>query len=152
MVTDAYLATLPGRAAFAKRLTELYNYERYGLPQKAGSRYFYTRNDGLQPQSALYVRDGLNGTGRVLIDPNTWAKDGATALGEWEPSPDGRHLLYAVQDGGTDWRIVRDVASLKGEKVNYLSLMLVQNPKRQRGELRRGCRKRKAEQQSEAAS
>ncbi|MCE1242853.1 precorrin-2 C(20)-methyltransferase [Oryzomicrobium sp.] len=45
--------------------------------------------------------------------------------------------------GSPDERIVRDVASLKGEKVNYLSLMLVQNPKRQRGELRRGCRKRK---------
>ena len=112
-VTDAYLATLPGRAAFAKRMTELYNYERFGLPQKAGSRYFYTRNDGLQPQSVLYVRDGLSGEGRVLIDPNTWAKDGATALGEWDPSPDGRYLLYSVQDGGTDWRIVRviDVAT-----------------------------------------
>jgi precorrin-2/cobalt-factor-2 C20-methyltransferase len=47
--------------------------------------------------------------------------------------------------GSHDERIVRDVASLKGEKVNYLSLMLVQTPKRQRGELRRGCRKRKAE-------
>lgn len=45
--------------------------------------------------------------------------------------------------GSPDERIVRDVVSLKGEKVNYLSLMLVQNPKRQRGELRRGCRKRK---------
>lgn len=51
--------------------------------------------------------------------------------------------------GSPDERIVRDVVSLKGEKVNYLSLMLVQNPKRQRGELRRGCRKR-AEQQAEA--
>lgn len=45
--------------------------------------------------------------------------------------------------GSPDERIVRDLASLKGEKVNYLSLMLVQNPKRVRGELRRGCRKRK---------
>ncbi len=54
--------------------------------------------------------------------------------------------------GAPDERIVRDVASLKGEKVNYLSLMLVQNPKRQRGELRRGCRKRKAEQQDETAA
>ncbi len=45
--------------------------------------------------------------------------------------------------GSPDERIVRDVASLKGEKVNYLSLMLVQNPKRERGELRRGCRQRK---------
>ena len=61
----------------------------------------------------LYVREGLKGEGRVLIDPNLWAKDGATALAEWNPSEDGKHLLYSVQDGGTDWRIVRvkDVAT-----------------------------------------
>lgn len=114
-VTDAYLDTLPGRDAFKARMTELYNYERFGLPKKAGSRYFYTRNDGLQPQSVLYVRDGLHGEGRVLVDPNQWAKDGATALAEWTPSEDGKYLLYSVQDGGTDWRIVRvmDVATGK---------------------------------------
>lgn len=114
-VTDAYLDTLPGRDAFAKRMTELYNYERFGLPTKAGTRYFYSRNDGLQPQSVLYVREGLKGEGRILIDPNSWAKDGATALAEWTPSEDGKHLLYSVQDGGTDWRIVRvkDVATGK---------------------------------------
>ncbi len=50
--------------------------------------------------------------------------------------------------GSPEERILRDVASLKGEKVNYLSLMLVQNPKRQRGELRRGCRQRQAAQES----
>jgi prolyl oligopeptidase len=112
-VTDAYLATLPGRDTLKKRMTELYNYERFGLPTKAGTRYFYTRNDGLQPQSVLYVREGLKGEGRVLIDPNLWAKDGATALAEWNPSEDGKHLLYSVQDGGTDWRVVRvkDVAT-----------------------------------------
>ena len=112
-VTDAYLDTLPGRDAFKARMTELYNYERFGLPTKAGTRYFYSRNDGLQPQSVLYVREGLKGEGRVLIDPNLWAKDGATALAEWEPSDDGKRLLYSVQDGGTDWRIVRvkDVAT-----------------------------------------
>src|SRR3546814_297733 len=94
-------------------MTELYKYERFGRPEKAGDRYFYTRNDGLQPQSLLYVRDGLAGEGRVRIDPNAWAKDGATARAEWTPSKDGTHLLYAVQDGGTDWRIVRvkDVAT-----------------------------------------
>jgi len=106
-VTDAYLATLPGRAAFKQRMTQLYEYERFGIPDKAGSRYFYTRNTGLQNQSVLYVRDSLNGTPRMLIDPNTWSADGATALAEWQPSDDGRHLLYAVQDGGTDWRTVR---------------------------------------------
>ena len=44
--------------------------------------------------------------------------------------------------GAPEQRVVHDVARLRGEKVNYLSLLLVQNPKRQRGELRRGCRKR----------
>ena len=47
--------------------------------------------------------------------------------------------------GSPDERIVRDVASLKDGNVNYLSLLLVQNPKRQRGELRRGCRRRAQE-------
>ncbi|MEA3031933.1 MAG: prolyl oligopeptidase [Sphingomonadales bacterium] len=112
-VTEAFLAALPGRDAIRARMTELYNYERFTNPEKAGNRYFYTRNDGLQNQAVLYVRDGLDGAPRILIDPNSWSQDGATALAEWHPSHDGRLLLYSVQDGGTDWRIVRvlDVAT-----------------------------------------
>ena len=59
--------------------------------------------------------------------------------------------VFVEKVGAPDERIVRDVSSLKGEKVNYLSLMLVQNPKRVRGELRRGCRKRKAAADGESA-
>jgi prolyl oligopeptidase len=112
-VTDAYLATLPQRAVFRDRIKALYNYERFGVPVKAGGRYFYTRNSGLQNQSVLYVRDALNGEGRVLIDPNGWAKDGATALASWRPSEDGKKLLFGIQDGGTDWRTLKvlDVAT-----------------------------------------
>ena len=89
-VTQAFLATLPARAAFRARMTQMYDYERFGLPERKGSRYFYTRNDGLQNQAVLYVREGLNGAPRMLIDPNTWSQDGATALAEWDPSEDGR--------------------------------------------------------------
>ncbi|MBA4772793.1 MAG: S9 family peptidase [Sphingomonas sp.] len=112
-VTSAYLATLPGRDAFKARMKQLYSYERFGTPVQQGGRYFYTHNSGLQNQSALYVRDSLNGPGRVLIDPNGWAKDGATALAEWCPSPDGKKLLYTIQDGGSDWRTMKvlDVAT-----------------------------------------
>ncbi len=106
-VTQSYLATVPGREILRKRLAALYDYERYGVPRKAGARYFYTRNSGLQNQSPLYVREGLSGEQRVLVDPNAFAQDGATALAEWTPSDDGKYLLYAVQDGGTDWRILR---------------------------------------------
>lgn len=114
-VTDAFLETLPLRDWFKKRMTALYDYERYGLPVKKGGHYFYSHNSGLQNQSLLFVRDGLNGEPRLLIDPNTWSKDGATALAEWTPSDDGKRLAYAIQDGGTDWRTVKvmDVASGK---------------------------------------
>jgi len=112
-VTDAFLETLPLRDKFKARMTELYDYERFNVPEKKGGRYFYTRNDGLQNQSVLFVRDSIDGEGRILIDPNTWSADGATALSEWVPSEDGSHLLYSIQDGGTDWRTVKilDVAT-----------------------------------------
>ena len=106
-LTSSYLATLTGRAVFEQRIRELYNYERFGIPEKKGNRYFYTRNSGLQNQNVLHVREGVNGTPRMLIDPNTWSADGATALAEWTPSEDGRRILYSIQEGGTDWRVVR---------------------------------------------
>lgn len=114
-VTNAYLATLPGRDTFKARIKQLFDYERFGVPTHKGSRYFYSHNSGLQNQAVLWVRDSLNGAGRVLIDPNGWAKDGATALSEWVPSEDGNRLVYGIQDGGTDWRTVKvmDVATGK---------------------------------------
>jgi prolyl oligopeptidase len=106
-LTDAYLATLPGRDVFKGRLKKLIDYERFGQPERKGGRYFYLHNTGLQNQAVLFVRDGVDGQGRVLMDPNGWSKDGATALGEWAPSEDGKKLVYAIQDGGTDWRTVK---------------------------------------------
>ena len=107
VVTDAFLQTLPARDAFKQRITELYDYERFGIPEKDGGRYFYTRNDGLQNQSVLYVRETLDGEPRMLIDPNTWSADGATALAEWVANEQGDRIVYSIQEGGTDWRIVR---------------------------------------------
>ena len=114
-VTQAYLSGLPQRGWFAQRIKSLMDYERFGLPQKAGENYFYMRNSGLQNQSQLFVRKGLDGVARLLIDPNGWAKDGATALADWEPSDNGKLLAYSIQDGGSDWRTIRllDVATGK---------------------------------------
>jgi prolyl oligopeptidase len=114
-LTYDYLDSLPGRDALQERLSQLWDYERFGVPEKAGDNYFYTHNTGLQNQSVLFVRTGLDGESRELLDPNTWANDGATALAEWLPSHDGTKLAFAVQDGGTDWRIIQilDVATAK---------------------------------------
>ena len=117
-VTETYLETLSGRDAIKARLKALWNYERYGVPRKRGGRYFYTYNSGLQNQSVLLVRDGLDGKERKLLDPNGWARDGATALDEWRASNNGDLLLYAVQDGGSDWRTLHILDVATGKKLD----------------------------------
>jgi prolyl oligopeptidase len=106
-VTQKELAKLPQREAIRDRLTKLWDFEKFKVPETAGGRTFYGHNTGLQNQFELFVQDGPDAAPRKLLDPNGWASDGATALAEWKASPDGKHLAYAVQDGGTDWRIVK---------------------------------------------
>ncbi len=114
----------PGRQAIEQRITQLYDYARFGVPKKKGGRYFYTHNSGLQNQAVLFVRNSVAGDGRVLIDPNPWSADGATALAEWLPNEQGTRLLYAVQDGGTDWRTLRvldvDSGKLMSDEVKWV--------------------------------
>ena len=117
-VTNAYLDQLPGREIIAERLAELWNYERYGLPGERGGHYFFTRNDGLQDQSVLYVQDGPDGEPRALIDPNAWAADGTTALAGYQASPDGGTLAYMVAEGGSDWRTIRVLDVATGENLS----------------------------------
>jgi prolyl oligopeptidase len=111
-VTRAYLDALPGRQQIVNRLQQLWNYDRFSVPVARGERLFFTQQSGLQNQPALYVQDG-DGAARLLIDPNTWVADGANAIASFEPSPDGARVAYTVQDGGSDWRLIRvlDVAS-----------------------------------------
>src|SRR5439155_26255837 len=93
-VTFAWLAHVPARESIRRRLTELWNYERYGLPHKKGGRYFYTRNDALQNQNAEYVVDRLGGPPRLLLDPNTLSAKGTIALTNWVSSENGKLRAY----------------------------------------------------------
>jgi len=112
-LTDSVVDKFPERARIKQRLTELWNYPRTGLPFKEANWYFYTKNDGLQNQSPLYVTAGLNGPERLLLDPNTLSSDGTVAVALTAPSPDGKWLGYGLATGGSDWRELRlrDVAT-----------------------------------------
>ena len=114
-VTFAYLATIPERQQIANRMRELWDYERFSLPRKAGSRYFYGYNDGLQNQDVLYTQTALDGEPELLIDPNTWSDDGTIALAGYWLSKDGSHIAYTIQDGGSDWREARVLNVDSGE-------------------------------------
>jgi prolyl oligopeptidase len=114
-LTFGYLAKLPGRDTIKKQLTDLWDYEKFGGFYKAGNHYFYFHNSGLQNQSVVYVTDSLTGPGRVLLDPNTYRKDGTAALAGASTSWNGKLWAYAVAQAGSDWKEwrVRDVASGK---------------------------------------
>ena len=110
-LTQKFLASVPHREAIAKRLSELWNYERFGLPVERDGKLFFTRNDGLQNQDVLFVQPSDTSKPTVLLDPNKLREDGTVALAQWTPSDDGRFVGYALAEAGSDWRTwyVRDV-------------------------------------------
>jgi len=103
-VSFGYLESLPQRESIRQRITELWDYEKYSSPFKAGGRYYYLHNSGLQNQFVLFTMDSLKSKARVLLDPNEWSDDGTVALAGMAFSDDGKYLAYGVQDGGSDWR------------------------------------------------
>ena len=106
-VTFDFLKSIPQREAIQKRMTELWNYEKIGAPFKRGGRYYFSRNDGLQNQNVLFQQETLNSDSRVLLDPNSWSKDGTVALSGTAFSDDGRYVAYGIQDAGSDWNTWR---------------------------------------------
>jgi len=116
---NAYTASLlqqrPGRAQVKERLAALLSIGTLGVPEVRGPRYFYTRREGEQNQPILYVRQGLDGPDRALVDPNQLSADGTAALDWWFPSRDGSLLAYGVSTSGDEKSVlrVRDVATGK---------------------------------------
>ncbi len=111
----SYLESIPFRDKIKKRIEEIWNYPKYSAPQKVGNYYFFYKNDGLQPQSVVYIQEGPNGTPKVFLDPNTFSPDGTIALGGIYPSNDNKYMAYAVQKSGSDWRefYIMDIATGK---------------------------------------
>lgn len=102
-LTRSFLDEIPARSAIRKRLTELWDYPKFGVIYQRGNRYFQTRNSGLQNQDVLVVMETPDGDARTLLDPNTLSEDGTVALSSWAVSPDGQLLAYATSASGSDW-------------------------------------------------
>ena len=129
-LTTSYLNRLSEREAFQERLTELWDYERQSAPSRFGKpgespvRYTYSRNDGLQDQSVVYLTDSPEEKGRVLLDPNKWSEDGTVALTSFSVSRDGKTLAYGKSSSGSDWKTIYLMDVDSGEhledKINWV--------------------------------
>ncbi|NET24555.1 prolyl oligopeptidase family protein [Okeania sp. SIO1I7] len=103
-ITFNYLEEISERENIKKRLTKIWDYEKYSVPFKEGDRYFYYKNDGLQNQSILYTLPTLDAEPKVLIDPNKFSEDGTVALSGIAISKDGKLIAYGISNSGSDWQ------------------------------------------------
>src|SRR5579872_831683 len=113
--TRSILDPLPGRAAIQKRLTELLSIGNISQPEIGGKYYFYTRREGIQNQPVLYVREGLEGKDRVLVDVNQLAADGTIALDWYQPSENGKYLAYGTSPSGSEMSTLRIIETTTGK-------------------------------------
>jgi prolyl oligopeptidase len=102
-ITFAFLEAIPQRKEIEQRITDLWNYEKYGAPARVASRYFWSKNDGLQNQAVVYWSASLKGEPKVLIDPNKLSADGTVALAGMSISEDAKLIAYGLQSAGSDW-------------------------------------------------
>ena len=100
--TRSILDPLPGRQQIHQRLSQLLSIGTVSAPQVGGNNYFYTRREGTQNQPVLYVREGIHGSDRPLVDVNQMASDGTVALDWWFPSDDGKYVAYGTSASGSE--------------------------------------------------
>ena len=112
--TRGILDHLAGRDAIHKRLTELLSIGNVTPPAIAGRHYFYTKREGMQNQPILYVRDGVNGPDRVLVDANKLAADGTIALDWFQPSENGKYVAYGTSPSGSEMSTLHIIETKTG--------------------------------------
>src|SRR3989440_9647026 len=113
--TRSILDPLPGRVQTHQRLPRLVSIGTIGAPQLGGKFYFYTRREGTQNQPVLFVREGINGKDRTLVDVNQLAADGTVALDWWFPSEDGKYVAYGTSASGSEESTLRVVERATGK-------------------------------------
>src|SRR5216684_1202931 len=113
--TRGVLDPLPGRDQLHKRLTDLLSIGTIAAPQIGGKYYFYTKREGSQNQPVLFVREGVNGNDRALVDVNQLAADGTVALDWWVPSDDGKYVAYGTSPSGSEMSTLHVIETATGK-------------------------------------
>ena len=100
--TRGVLDLLPGRQGVEDELRPLMEIGSVGAPSVRGNRYFLWKREGNQNQPVYYVREGLHGNDRVLIDPAKLDATGLTTVTWISPSHDGSLVAYGTYRAGDE--------------------------------------------------
>ena len=102
--SDNFLSGNTFKNEISRTLEEIWVTDTMGLPFVRSGRTFYYFNNGNLQQNLLMFRECEFCEAEVLLDPNTFSKDGTVSLSSASVSPDGKLLAYSTSDGGSDWR------------------------------------------------
>ncbi len=114
------LDRIPGRAALLKRITELGDAApaRVAGVQFNNGSYYYLKRLSNQNIPRLYVRVGLAGKERLLVDPEaTKTKSGEHyAIDYFSPSFDNRYVAYGISPGGSEESVLHVIEVATGKE------------------------------------
>jgi prolyl oligopeptidase len=101
------LARLPGRDAFVDRMRELdasVPAKVYGIIRLANGNIFYLKIEAQEDVAKLYLRSSMDSPEILLVDPDKFKQEtGNThAINEFNPSGDGKYLIYLVSANGSE--------------------------------------------------
>ena len=116
------LALIPGRD------TMLRNIQRYDasvsdrvvqVTRVPGDLYFMERRAAADNQFKLFVRQGLQGRDKLLVDPEVLEKKTGKphAINWYAPSPDGRLLAYGLSRQGSEAAVLHLIDTRTGKAI-----------------------------------
>jgi prolyl oligopeptidase len=120
--TRAALERIPGRSALLARIEELDKgapFRVFDVQRMQGGKYFYQKKLANENTAKLYVRDGLDGQEKLLIDPDHFVKESGThfTLNYYAPSLDGRYVAYGVSPSGSEDAVIHILNLKSGQDV-----------------------------------
>ncbi len=114
-LTHAYLDKIPFRPKIKQVVHKLLNTPSRSTPEIHGKYLYYHKNNGHQNQSVFYRKPIEGGIEELVLDPNSFSKDGTSSLGTYSFSNDNKYLAYQISKGGADWKTIKilDLSTLK---------------------------------------
>lgn len=119
--TRAALASIPGRSALLgkiKKLDEAAPSRVFDVRRLPSELYFYQKRLASEDIAKIYMRDGLAGDDKVLVDPTKFARPGGPhyALDYYAPSLDGRYVAFGASPAGSEDAVLRVLDTSTGKE------------------------------------
>jgi prolyl oligopeptidase len=119
--TRSVLAAIPGRAALLGKIRE---YDAAGparvrdIQRFGNDRLYYLKRLPDDDVAKLYLRTGLNGTEKLLVDPANHAGSGGEkfTLTYFNPSYDGRYVAYGISPTGSEDAVIHILDTATGRE------------------------------------